>query len=98
MTRPARVRCALVSAALVAVVGCCCYYALSGDGWKEPSNHYDALQISTDATTAQVRKAFRSASLTHHPDKSTRRLGADEALKQAALLALEWLLLLVWLL
>ena len=79
MTRPARVRCALVSAALVAVVGCCCYYALSGDGWREPSNHYDALQISTDATTAQVRKAFRSASLTHHPDKSTRRLGADEA-------------------
>lgn len=32
-------------------------------------NYYDVLSVSTDATPAEIRRAYRKASLLYHPDK-----------------------------
>ena len=32
-------------------------------------NYYDVLSVSTDATAAEIRRAYRKASLLYHPDK-----------------------------
>ena len=37
---------------------------------------YEVLGVATDATSAEIRKAFRALSLKWHPDKNT---GADQA-------------------
>ncbi|EKD13814.1 uncharacterized protein L3040_005568 [Drepanopeziza brunnea f. sp. 'multigermtubi'] len=41
-------------------------------------NHYETLQVSPDATPAEVKKSFYSLSKTHHPDRNPDDPGASE--------------------
>ena len=41
------------------------------------SSHYDELKISHDATTEEIRTAYRRAALIHHPDKNQDDPNAD---------------------
>ncbi|PBP21716.1 DnaJ domain-containing protein [Diplocarpon rosae] len=41
-------------------------------------NHYETLQISPNATPAEVKKSFYSLSKTHHPDRNPDDPGASE--------------------
>jgi hypothetical protein len=46
------------------------------DGSKQP---YAALEVASDATQGEIRKAFRRLSKQFHPDKQQQHLGADSA-------------------
>ena len=37
---------------------------------KAPRNHYQNLKVDRKATTAQIRKAYRSLASLHHPDRN----------------------------
>lgn len=62
-------------AACSAVLGLITIYSVVTDDFSS-YNHYEVLGIDRTATKQEIRKAFRSMSLKHHPDKSSARLSS----------------------
>jgi len=48
------------------------------------ADYYDILGLSRDADLAAIKKAYRRAALTHHPDKNRGDKAAEEQFKLAA--------------
>lgn len=44
---------------------------------RTSETHYDALQVSPDASTDEVRQAYRRLAQQHHPDRSEGDAGGD---------------------
>lgn len=38
--------------------------------WAESQDYYDLLRVSREATTREIRQAFKKLALTMHPDKN----------------------------
>ncbi|KAG9016557.1 hypothetical protein FRB95_006663 [Tulasnella sp. JGI-2019a] len=49
------------------------------------TEYYDVLEIKIDATTAEVKKAYRRLALLHHPDKHPGDPTAEERFKKIAI-------------
>ncbi|WP_416448181.1 molecular chaperone DnaJ [Leeuwenhoekiella sp. A2] len=47
-------------------------------------DYYDILGISKDASTAQIKKAYRKKAIEYHPDKNPGDTNAEEMFKKAA--------------
>lgn len=43
---------------------------LTGVVWAESRDYYDLLGVSREATTREIRRAFKQLALTMHPDKN----------------------------
>ena len=48
---------------------------------KAPRNHYQNLKVDRKATTAQIRKAYRSLASLHHPDRNGNSLASVKAMQ-----------------
>lgn len=48
---------------------------------SEEVDHYEVLGIPRDATTAEIRKAYRKLALAHHPDKVPEAQRAESEMK-----------------
>jgi len=49
---------------------------------QETKNHYDLLGVSQEATTDDIRKAYRKLAKRYHPDKTGGDVEAEEKLKK----------------
>jgi len=80
-SRPGSLRgIALAVALLAAIAGTKLSFELVG----RESNHFSTLGVRTDATAAEIKRAYRSISLDKHPDKNPDDKTAAETFRKAA--------------
>ena len=48
------------------------------------NKHFEILGVSEDATTAEIKKAYRKKAIQYHPDKNPDNKEAEEKFKEAA--------------
>ena len=79
--RPGSIRgIALATLLLAAIAGTKLSFELVG---RDP-NHFCTLGVRTDATAAEIRRAYKDISLKYHPDKNPDDKSAGDKFRQAA--------------
>ena len=53
----------------VALLAAVAAVRLSADIWGRPENAFSILGLRVDASTSEIKQAYRKISLEHHPDK-----------------------------
>ena len=80
-SRPGSIRgIALATLLLAAIAGTKLSFELVG---RDP-NHFCTLGVRTDATAAEIRRAYKDISLKYHPDKNPDDKSAGDKFRQAA--------------